>query len=149
MLPEQERPAVWMLPAQQLAAPPGLLPHPEPPQVPQAASQQTLPDWMPVRHWGSERTHGAPLWVQERPESRMLPTQQAALPPGRVLQPDPPQLPQLAAQQTSDEAMPFSHSGSEISQGFASTWPLIFEICEGAKKCVSTEAPAGHPVAEQ
>ena len=151
MLSAHDKAAVWMVPEQQFAEPPGRLPHPEPPQVPQAASQQTSPDGdrTPVRHWGSERTQGAPLWVHEMPESRMVPAQQPALPPGRELQPDPPQVPQLAAQQTLDAAIPFSHSGSEISQGFAKTCDLTLEICEAVKKRSSTEAPLGHPEGSQ
>ena len=44
-----------MDPTQHDAAPPGRLPHPVPPQVPQDAAQQTLPFTIPVSQVGSER----------------------------------------------------------------------------------------------
>src|SRR6185369_17167909 len=82
-----------------------------------------LPFRIPVLHSGSERTQGGPLAVQETPALRMLPRQQLSPPPGRVLQPAPPQLPQLAAQQTFVAATPVEQVGSQLTQ--TSTLELI------------------------
>ena len=87
--------------------------------------------------------------MQETPESRTPPRQQAALPPGRELQPEPPQLPQLAAQQTLLLAMPLSQPGSENSRGLLCACCDTVAICVGLKKPLPVLALFGQPDAEQ
>ena len=50
-------PAVWMAPVQQLSPPPGKSRHPDPPHLPQAELQQTLPSKgsiIPLSQCGSD-----------------------------------------------------------------------------------------------
>lgn len=54
--------------------------------------------------------------TQERPELRTLLEQHELDPPGRLLQPEPPHLPQEAAQQALPERIPVEQVGSPVTQ---------------------------------
>jgi hypothetical protein len=63
----------------------------------------------------------------------MVPEQQAAAPPGRPLQPVPPQLPQLAAQHTLPFEIPELQVSSDCSHGFSATCCCTAASWEGLR----------------
>jgi len=92
-----------IVPTQHCPEPPGRLPHPSPPHVPQESLQQWVPFLfrMPCLHHiggGVGNLHATDV-----PSTHGLgpiePTQHAALPPARLPHPSPPHVPQDAAQQ--------------------------------------------------
>jgi hypothetical protein len=95
-----EHKAVILL-VQQAAAPPVKRWQPYPPQAPQASSQHIVPDSSVTLPVGqvvvevSSTRHGK-VPVEQEVETELV--QQAVAPPGRRLQPNPPQLPQVEAQ---------------------------------------------------
>jgi hypothetical protein len=72
----------------------------------------------------------------ERPAAWIVPEQQASDPPGRPLQPVPPHVPQLYAQQTWPDRIPVLHSGSDITQG----GPLVVQETPALRMLVKQQA---------
>lgn len=93
---------------QQFCFPPGLLPHPFPPQLPQIGKQHTV---LVHSIFGFDvflgSTQGRASRPQRRPLSSMVLTQQPFLPPGLPPHPEPPHSPQLRRQHTFDVHTPF------------------------------------------